>query len=50
MGLVGDLYLSHPAWAWAASAAVLLAVELVTGSGWLLWPAASAGVLRSGLL
>lgn len=43
-GLDG-LFLAHPAWAWAAAAAGLFAVEVVTGSGWLLWPAASAGVV-----
>ncbi|MDB5438774.1 MAG: NfeD family protein [Caulobacteraceae bacterium] len=31
-------------WLWLALAVVLLAVELATGSGWLLWPAASAAV------
>lgn len=45
MTLLGDLFLSHPAWAWAAAAAALLAVEVATGSGWLLWPAAAAGVV-----
>jgi membrane protein implicated in regulation of membrane protease activity len=45
VGVLGDLYLTHPAWAWAAAAAVLLAAELMTGSGWLLWPAAAAGVV-----
>ena len=32
-------------WAWAGLAAALLAVEAMTGSGWLLWPAASAVVV-----
>jgi len=36
------LYLAHPFWAWIALAGLLLAVEVATGSGWLLWPAASA--------
>lgn len=35
---------AHPLWAWLAIAAVLLAVELATGPGWLLWPAGSAAV------
>src|SRR4051794_8152075 len=35
----------HPFWAWMAIAGVLLAVEVATGSGWLLWPAASAAVV-----
>jgi membrane protein implicated in regulation of membrane protease activity len=43
-GLV-DLGLAHPAWIWAAAAGALLAAELASGSGWLLWPAASAGVV-----
>ncbi len=36
------LYLAHPFWSWIALAAVLLAIEVATGSGYLLWPAASA--------
>lgn len=45
MLLFTDLYLSHSAWIWAAVGAVLLATEILAGSGWLLWPAASAGVV-----
>ena len=37
--------LAHPMWAWLAVGAVFLIVEVLTGSGWLLWPAASAGVV-----
>jgi len=44
MDTIADLYASHPFWAWASLGAALLAVEVVTGSGWLLWAAASAGV------
>jgi membrane protein implicated in regulation of membrane protease activity len=40
LGMVAD----QPFWAWAALAAALLAVEVATGSGWLLWAAASAAV------
>ena len=36
---------SHPFWAWMALAAVLLALEMATGTGYLLWPAASAAVV-----
>jgi membrane protein implicated in regulation of membrane protease activity len=36
-------YATHPFWVWLAAAAIFLAVEVATGSGWLLWPAASAG-------
>ena len=42
MTFLSDLYFSHPFWVWLAVAAILLAIELPTGSGWLLWPAASA--------
>src|SRR5579862_4462878 len=38
-------YASHPFWVWIAVAAALLAVEVITGSGWLLWPSASAGAV-----
>ncbi|HEY3697562.1 NfeD family protein [Phenylobacterium sp.] len=38
-----DLYGTHPFWVWAGVAAALLALEVASGSGWLLWPAASAG-------
>lgn len=39
-----DLYAAQPFWVWAAIAAALLAVEVMTGSGWLLWASASAAV------
>ena len=39
------LYAAHAFWFWLALGAVLLGVEAATGSGWLLWPAASAGVV-----
>ena len=35
------LWLSHPSAAWLAIGAALLAMEVLTGSGWLLWPAAA---------
>jgi membrane protein implicated in regulation of membrane protease activity len=38
-------YSMHPFWAWLAFAALLLAVEMATGTGYLLWPAASAAVI-----
>ncbi|HTK36258.1 MAG TPA: NfeD family protein [Caulobacteraceae bacterium] len=44
MDLVG-LYLAHAVWWWVGVAAVLLAVEVATGTGYLLWPAGSAGVV-----
>jgi len=36
---------THPFWIWLAAAAVLLALEVATGSGYLLWPSASAAVV-----
>ncbi|MDB5448795.1 MAG: hypothetical protein JWQ97_4112 [Phenylobacterium sp.] len=45
MASLAELYQLHAAWSWAAVAAALLALELATGSGWLLWPAASAGAV-----
>ncbi|CAN5122952.1 NfeD family protein [soil metagenome] len=40
-----DLYLAHPFWIWVGIAAALLALEITTGTGWLLWPSASAAVI-----
>jgi len=40
-----DLYGSHGFWIWAGVAAALLAAEVATGSGWMLWPSASAGAV-----
>ncbi|MBO9546579.1 NfeD family protein [Caulobacter sp.] len=42
---LGSFYALHPFWVWLAVAAVFLAVEVSTGTGWLLWPAASAFVV-----
>jgi membrane protein implicated in regulation of membrane protease activity len=39
------LYAAHPVWIWIAIGGALLAVEVATGSGWLLWPAAAAGIV-----
>ena len=36
---------AQPGWAWLGLAAALLAGELLTGSGYLLWPSASAGLV-----
>lgn len=38
LGIVAD----QPFWIWAGLAAALLAAEVATGSGWLLWATASA--------
>jgi len=40
-----DLYGTHPYWIWLAVAAVFLAGEVSSGSGWLLWPAASSAFM-----
>ena len=41
------LYAAHPFWVWMAAAAVLLALEIVTGSGYLLWPAVAAAAAQT---
>ncbi|MFT4252907.1 MAG: NfeD family protein [Caulobacter sp.] len=43
-GLI-DFYIAHPFWLWLSVAAAFLAIEVGTGTGWLLWPAASAAVI-----
>lgn len=45
MDMIANLYASQPFWIWMAFGAVLLAIEAGTGSGWLLWAAASAAVV-----
>jgi membrane protein implicated in regulation of membrane protease activity len=40
-----EVFADHAFLAWMALAAVFLTIELLTGSGWLLWPAASAAVV-----
>lgn len=40
-----SLYLAHPFWAWIALAGLLLVIEVMTGSGWMLWPAGCAAVV-----
>jgi membrane protein implicated in regulation of membrane protease activity len=44
---LGALYASHPVWIWIALGAAVLAIEVATGSGWLLWPAASAWIVAA---
>ncbi|MBE7218169.1 MAG: NfeD family protein [Caulobacteraceae bacterium] len=44
MSGIEALVAAQPGWAWLALGAALLATEAATGSGYLLWPAASAGV------
>jgi membrane protein implicated in regulation of membrane protease activity len=45
MDSVQNLYFTHPFWVWMGIAAVLLALELPTATGWLLWPSACAGLM-----
>lgn len=45
MGMLTELYANHAFWVWLALAAAILAAEVATGSGWLLWPSASAAVV-----
>lgn len=42
MNALVSFYALHPFWVWLAVAAIFLAIEVGTGTGWLLWPAASA--------
>lgn len=42
MDALAGFYVLHPFWLWLAVAAVFLALEVASGTGWLLWPAASA--------
>jgi inner membrane protein len=44
---LNTLYATHPVWIWIAIGAALLAVEVATGSGWLLWPAAAAAIVAA---
>lgn len=44
MEMITGFYAGHPFWSWVAAGAILLAAEVATGSGYLLWPAASAAV------
>ncbi len=45
MDAVIDLYAAQPFWFWLGFGALLLAVESALSTEWLLWPAASAGVV-----
>ena len=36
------LFFAHPFWVWLGLGGVFLIVELMTGSGWALWPAGAA--------
>jgi membrane protein implicated in regulation of membrane protease activity len=43
LAALAEILVAQPFWFWAGLAVALLAVEAATGTGWLLWPAASAG-------
>jgi hypothetical protein len=43
-GLI-ELLAAQPFWFWGGLAVALLAIEAATGTGWLLWPSASAGAV-----
>ncbi len=45
MAALTELLAAQPFWFWGGLAVALLAVEAATGTGWLLWPAASAGAV-----
>ena len=45
MDALMTLYADHGLWFWMGLAAALLAVEVLTGSGWLLWAAAAAAAV-----
>ena len=40
-----QLVFSHPFWTWISVGAIFLIGELLTGSGWLLWPAGAAAAV-----
>lgn len=40
-----ELLAAQPFWFWGGLAVALLAIEAATGTGWLLWPSASAGAV-----
>lgn len=42
---LADLYTSQPFWIWLAIGVLLLAVEAMFSTEWMLWPAVSAGVV-----
>lgn len=45
MTWLADLYFTHPFWIWLAVGGLFLAVEIATGTGWLLWSAGCAVVV-----
>jgi membrane protein implicated in regulation of membrane protease activity len=45
MEALADFYNAEPLWTWMAVAAALLAAEVATSTGWLLWPSAAAAIV-----
>jgi hypothetical protein len=45
MDQAAALAFAHPFWSWIAVGGIFLIGELLTGSGWLLWPAGAAAVV-----
>ena len=45
MDWIVELYRQQPFWVWVAVGAIILTTEVATGSGWLLWAAASAAAV-----
>ena len=45
MNAAEALFFAHPFWIWIGVGGVFLIGELVTGSGWLLWPAGAAAAV-----
>jgi inner membrane protein len=45
MDQAAALFFAHPFWSWIAIGGLFLIGELMTGSGWLLWPAGAAAVV-----
>ena len=45
MDAVVALYESQPFWLWIALGCLILAIEVASGTEWLLWPAVSAGLV-----
>lgn len=45
MTSLADFYVAQPFWIWLAVGVLLLAVEAMFSTEWLLWPAVSAGVV-----
>lgn len=45
MTALADLYVAQPFWIWLAIGVLLLAIEAMLSTEWLLWPAVSAGIV-----